>query len=86
MGISKKLIFFSFIFINFIQPSKSAELSNINKNIDNSNIKVTLSNLFNLEIPSDSHNNSIDSNTNYIKFFKKKIDSLLVAKPTNNKS
>mgnify|MGYP003324752060 CR=1 FL=1 len=30
-GISKKVIFFSFLFINFIQPSKSAELSKINK-------------------------------------------------------
>jgi len=30
LGISKKLIFFSFIFINFIQPNKSADLFEIN--------------------------------------------------------
>jgi len=34
-GISKKVIFFSFLFINFIQPSKSAELSKINKDPEN---------------------------------------------------
>ena len=41
-GISKKVIFFSFLFINFIQPSKSAELSKINKNIHNQNYYLNL--------------------------------------------
>jgi len=36
-GISKKVIFFSFLFINFIQPSDSAELSKINKNSKRTN-------------------------------------------------
>jgi len=36
-GISKKVIFFSFLFINFLQPSKSAEFTKINKNINNQN-------------------------------------------------
>ena len=35
-GISKKLIFTSFLFINFIQPAKSADLQVINKKDNNS--------------------------------------------------
>jgi len=31
-GISKKVIFFSFLFINLLQPSKSAEFKKINEN------------------------------------------------------
>ena len=31
LGISKKLIFFSFLFTNFIQPIKSADLQKTNK-------------------------------------------------------
>jgi len=37
-GITKKVIFFSFLFINFLQPSKSAEFVKINKNINNQNL------------------------------------------------
>jgi len=77
-GTSKKAIFFSFIFINFIQPLKSAELLKINKNINNRNIKIFLSNESNLEISSNSQNNSLnndlDDNNDYVKFFKKKKD------------
>ena len=86
-GISKKVIFFSFLFINFIQPSKSAELSKINKDINNRNIKITLSNASNLDIPSNSLNNSLsnhlDEDNDYVKFLKKEIDSILVAKAEN---
>ena len=86
-GISKKVIFFSFLFINFIQPSKSAELSNINKNINNKNINIALSDVFNLEIPSNTQDNSLsnelDYDIDYLKFFKKKKDSFLVAKAEN---
>jgi len=86
-GISKKVIFFSFLFINFIQPSKSAELSKINKNINNRNIKTTLSNVYNLAIPSNFHNNSHSNEladlTNYVKFLKEKTYSILVAKAEN---
>ena len=86
-GISKKVIFFSFLFINFIQPSKSAELSRINKDINNRNIEITLSNVSNLDISSNSQNNSfsndLDDGYDYVKFLKKKTDSLLVAKAEN---
>ena len=86
-GISKKVIFFSFLFINIIQPSKSAELSQINKDIKNRNIKINLSNVSVLEISSNSQNNSLkndlDESNYYEKYLKKKIDSLLVAKDEN---
>ena len=48
-GISKKVIFFSFLFINFLQPSKSAEFVKINKRINNQNTKLIWSNPFNKE-------------------------------------
>ena len=71
-GISKKVIFLSFIFINFIQPSKSAELSKFNKNINNRNIKITSENVSNLEISSNSQNGSFSNNPDegneYVKF------------------
>jgi len=86
-GISKKVIFLSFIFINFIQPSKSAELLKINKDINNRNIKINLSNLSNLDFSSNSQNNSLSNdlgNSNdYLKFLEKKKASLLVAKAEN---
>ncbi len=82
-GISKKVIFCSFLFINCIQPSKSAELSKFNTNINNQNIKITLSNVSNLDIPSDSPSNDFDNNTEYLKFLKKKTDSFLVSKVEN---
>ena len=85
-GISKKVIFFFFLFINFIQPSKSAEFSKINKDVNNRNIKITLSNASNLDISSNSQINSLndlDDDKDYVKFLKKKIASLLVAKAEN---
>jgi len=86
-GISKKVIFFSFLFINFIQPSKSAELSKINKDINNRNIKITLSNVYNLDILPNSQNNTpsnnLDDSNYYLKILKKKTDSLLLAKAEN---
>ncbi|MCQ9199911.1 MAG: DUF3769 domain-containing protein [Prochlorococcus marinus CUG1437] len=86
-GISKKIIFFSFLLINFIQPSKSAELPKINKDINNRNIKITLSNESNLDISSNSQNdslrNDLDDGNNYKKFFKKNTYSLLVANAEN---
>ena len=89
-GISKKVIFFFFLFINILQPSKSAELSKINKNINNRNIKLTLSKLSNVEISSNSHNNipsnNLFDNTAYVKFLKEKTDSLLLAKAENQQN
>ncbi len=78
-GIFKKVIFSSFLFINFIQPSESAEFQKINKNIDNRNVK--------LPVPISS---SAETSSSTIKIFsdtkpqvnlsRKNIDSLLVAK------
>jgi len=71
-GISKNAIFFSFLFINFIQPLKSAELSKINKIINDRNIKTTLPNISHIESSSNSQNNSLNSdledNANYVEF------------------
>ena len=41
-GIPKKVIFFSFLFINFLQPSKSAELKKINENNNSQNLNLIL--------------------------------------------
>ena len=86
-GISKKVIFFSFLFINFIQPSSSAELSKINKDINNRNIKLTSSNASNVDVSSNSQDkflgNNLDDFNDYVKFFKKKADPFLVAKAEN---
>jgi len=84
LGISKKVIFFSFLFfINFIQPSKSAESPKINKDFNNRNIKKTASNLY-LDIPPNFQenflSNYLDDSHYYVKILKKKTDSLLVAK------
>ncbi len=81
-GISKKVIFFFFIFINFLQPSKSAEFSKINKIIHSLNTKST-----NVDIPSRPQDNFFRNNLydypNYLEFLKKKPDSFLVAKAQN---
>jgi hypothetical protein len=83
-GISKKVILFPFLFINLIQPSKSAELSKINKTINNRNTQLTWFKLPNVEDSSNFDNNlpanDLDEDTDYIKSLNKKTDSLLVAK------
>ena len=78
-GISKKVIFFSFLFINFIQPSKSAELSKINKNINNQNTKFLWSNTLSEKILS-SNSKSFNNKNSFINLLKKNFDSFLVAK------
>ncbi len=78
LGISKKVIFFSFLFINFIQPSSSAELSKINKDINNRNLNLTSSNSQN-----NSLSNDLGDSKDYVKFLEKKKASLLVAKAEN---
>ena len=89
-GISKKIIFFSFLFINFIQPSISAELSKINRNINNRNIKISLSNESNLENTSNSldnpFSNDFEEDRDNVKFLKKKKIRFWFLKPTSNKS
>ncbi len=81
-GISKKVIFFFFIFINLLQPSKSAEFSKINKIIHSRNTKST-----NVDIPSRPQDNFFRNNLydypTYLEFLKKKTDSFLVAKAQN---
>ena len=56
-GISKKAIFFSFLFFNLFQPSKSAEFQKIHKNLNSPTFQSELSNN-NLEhLLADSSNN-----------------------------
>ena len=56
-GISKKVIFFSFLFINFIQPGKTSEISKINK-VNKSSDEIVFqqssSKIFNHKKPSNS--------------------------------
>ena len=78
-GIYKKVIFFSFLFINFLQSSKSAEFAKINKNINNLNTKFHRSYIFNEKFLSNS-SKSFNVNTSYVNFLKKNFDSFLVSK------
>ena len=73
-GISKKIIFFSFLFINFLQPSKSAEFSEINKHYD----KLIWSISAKEETLSSPSKNS-DDNTSYLNLLKKNFDSFFLA-------
>ena len=78
-GISKKVIFFSFLFINFLQPSKSAEFRKINKNINNQNTEFHWSKNLN-DKSSLSTSKIINNHTSYVNSLKKNFDSFLVAK------
>ena len=78
-GISKKVIFFSFLFINFLQPSKSAELAKINKNINLQKNSLILKKNFNEEyLPNTSEISNY--NTSCLNLLQKNFDSFLVAK------
>ena len=79
-GISKKVIFLSFIFINFIQPSKSAELSKINKNINNQNTKILWLNTLSEKKNLSSNSKSSNDKNSFVNLLKKNFDSFLVAK------
>ena len=79
-GISKNLIFFSFLVINFLQPSKSAEFSKINKNINNHNTKLIWSKFVNEETLS-SFSKINDNNPAHINFVNKNHDSFLASIP-----
>ncbi len=78
-GISKKLIFFSFLFINFLQPSKSAEFTKINKNINNQNTNFSWSEKLNEKSLSSTSKISYD-NTSYVNLLNKNFDAFLVAR------
>ena len=77
-GISKKLIFFSFLFFNFLQPTKSADFAKINKNTNNQNTKLIRSKILN-EGTQQSSPKIFDHNSSYVKLLQKKFDSFLVA-------
>ena len=78
-GISKKVIFLSFLFINFLQPSKSAEFAKINKNINIQNNYLILKKNFNEESLPDTPEISC-CNSFYVNLLQKNLDSFLVAK------
>ena len=78
-GISKKVIFFSFLFINFLQPSKSAEFTKINKNINNQNTNFCCSENLNEKSLSSTSKISND-NSSYVNLLNKNFDAFLVAK------
>ncbi len=78
-GISKKVIFFSFLFINLLQPSKSAEFKKINENTNTQNVNLIRTNNDSEEfIPSSS--NIPDDNTSFLNLLQKDLDLFLVAK------
>ena len=78
-GITKKVIFLSFLFINFLQPSKSVELAKINKNINLQENSLILKKNFNEEyLPNTSEISNY--NTSYLNLLQKNFDSFLVAK------
>ena len=85
-GISKKVIFFSFLFINFLQPSKSAEFEIINKNINKRNDQLNWSIIPDVEAPSNFHNkpfsNDLNDESDYVQTLKK-TDSIFVAESAN---
>ncbi len=83
-GLSKKVIFFSLLFINFIQPSKSAELLKINKNTNNQNTKFLWSNTF-IEKILSSNSKSFSHKNSLVNLLKKNFDSFFVAKAEKQK-
>ena len=83
-GISKKVIFFSFLFINFIQPSKSAESLKINKVINSQNTNFLWSNSLSEKILSRNSKSFNDKNS-FVNLSKKNFDSFLVAKAEKQK-
>ncbi len=77
-GISKKVISFSFFFISFLQPSKSAEFAKINKNTNNQDTNFIWSRSSNETLLKPSIIS--DHNTSDENLLQKNIDPLLVAK------
>ena len=81
-GITKKVIFFFILFINFLQPSKSAEFSKINKNNNNQDTKLIWSRInYRDNLPESSK--IFDNNYSYLNLLQKNLDSILVAKAEN---
>ncbi len=78
-GISKKIIFFSFLFINFLQPSKSVEFAKINKNIISQNNNLNLKEIYK-EYSLPSSPKISNNNLSYSNLLQENLDSFLVAK------
>ncbi len=83
-GISKKVIFFSFLFINFIQPSESAEFAKINKDNINKNTKLIWSIIDTGQNLSNTPNISQDNNS-HLNLLQTNLDLFLVAKAEKQK-
>jgi len=77
-GISKKVIFFSSLFIYFLQPSKLAEASEYIKNVTNENILLTLSDS-SKEKNTPKPDNILNNNKVYVEILNIKTDSLLAS-------
>ena len=78
-GIPKKVIFLSFLLINFLQHTKSAELEKTNKNINNQNTKLIWTSAFNgINLSGFSRITSLNDSS--INLLQKKFDSFFVAK------
>ncbi len=71
------------MFVHLVQPSKSAEISIINKYTNNRNTQLTQLALLDRENSSNFPNNLLKNNTDYEKFLKKKKDLLFVAEAEN---
>ena len=78
-GITKKVIFLSFLFINFPKPLKSVELAKINKNINLQKNSLILKKNFNEEYLPNAPKIS-NYNTSYLNLLQKNFDSFLFAK------
>ncbi len=81
-GISKKVIFFFFLFINFIQPSKSAEFAKVNDDNINKNTKLIWSKINPGQTLSNTPKISHDNNS-HLNLLQTNLDLFLVAKAEN---
>ena len=87
-GISKKVIFFSFLFINFIQPLKTVEIQKINKSENYPINKLNRSKIPYKKVLSNSSNfslNKFESNSIDKKILKQHSDILLAFSSENQK-
>jgi len=79
LGISKKVIFFSFLFFNFLQSSKSADFVKINKNINYQNAKLIWSSYSGEKLLSSSSIITNDDTSN-INLLQKNLGPFLLVK------
>ncbi len=83
-GILKKVIFSSFLLINFIQPSKSAEIEKINKSDDNLALLKSSSKASHHKNKSIGFNN-IENFSDDEKFLKQNLEPFLLVNNKNQK-